>query len=670
MTRSADGALDIGSVLRNTYKIVSVLGRGGMGSVFLAQHLRLPGKQVAVKVLRNDGHLSPDIAARFRREAEIASRLGHPNIVEVLDYDTLEDGSPFLVLEFLRGESLADRLWRGRPSRDEVFSYVRQMGSALQTAHRAGIVHRDLKPANIFLVPTDSGGVVGERVKLLDFGISKVLTSETLQTQEAVLIGTPQYMAPEQALGRNSQIDARTDLFALGVIVFEMFAGQTPFGAGSLTEIIYRIVHEPPASLAGLVPELPAHVIASVERALAKKPDERYPDVGAFIADLTGSPLQSLATAAGEGFGAARSGPSGIARPTDEALSLSGTLAPGSQGGARPLPDTGRSDAPSSDTMNFGSTLAPGSGVNAQPKQGSDTMGFGATLAPGSSGGAQPVQGSGTLGFGAAPVPPDAGRSSLPGAAGGTLPFGASGAAPSPVAPVPEPKPVESAPSPSPVAVALAAPLVAVPVAAVEPQAASTDSKRRRLGVGAVVLLVGGAGLGWMLHSGTPTAAPVASNTPPAVTPPAPSVAQPTPAASPAQPAPTVAQPTPAPTVPTPTEPAVAQPAVAAASATQVKPVVNRPSLSAKAEAVPEEARQFLKDGESALAAGQFEQAMGFARKSQQVQVTAAARSLLARAYCLKRDLGGAKAEFRGVAASERARVTQYCLKYDIDLTP
>ena len=138
MTRSADGELHIDSVLRDTYKIVSVLGRGGMGSVFLAQHLRLPGKQVAVKVLRSNERLAPDIHARFRREADIASRLGHPNIVEVLDFDTLEDGSPFLVLEYLRGESLADRLSRGRLSLEEVFSFVRQMGSALQTAHRAG----------------------------------------------------------------------------------------------------------------------------------------------------------------------------------------------------------------------------------------------------------------------------------------------------------------------------------------------------------------------------------------------------------------------------------------------------------------------------------------------------------------------------------------------------
>ncbi|WP_374260204.1 serine/threonine-protein kinase [Corallococcus sp. RDP092CA] len=289
MTRTADGELHIDSVLRNTYKVVSVLGRGGMGSVFLAQHLRLPGKQVAVKVLRVGDHVGPELHVRFRREAEIASRLGHPNIVEVLDFDTLEDGSPFLVLEYLRGESLADRLRRGRLTLEEVFSFTRQMGSALQAAHRAGIVHRDLKPANIFLVPTDSGGVVGERVKLLDFGISKVMSSETLQTQEAVLIGTPQYMSPEQAQGQNSRIDARTDLFALGGIVFEMISGMTPFGGGSLAQIIYRVVHEPPVSLATLMPDLPPNVPRAVARALEKNADHRHPDVASFIEELTGT---------------------------------------------------------------------------------------------------------------------------------------------------------------------------------------------------------------------------------------------------------------------------------------------------------------------------------------------------------------------------------------------
>ncbi|NOJ99043.1 protein kinase, partial [Corallococcus coralloides] len=399
MTRSADGELHIDSVLRNTYKVVSVLGRGGMGSVFLAQHLRLPGKQVAVKVLRVGEHVGPDLHVRFRREAEIASRLGHPNIVEVLDFDTLEDGSPFLVLEYLRGESLADRLRRGRLSLEEVFSFTRQMGSALQTAHRAGVVHRDLKPANIFLVPTDSGGVVGERVKLLDFGISKVMSSETLQTQEAVLIGTPQYMSPEQAQGQNSRIDARTDLFALGGIVFEMISGMTPFGGGSLAQIIYRVVHEPPVSLVTLMPDLPPNVAKAVARALEKNPDHRHPDVASFIAELTGTQLQSLPETAEQiearTFGRTKR-PSGVALPSvapSEDDGTGATMAPSNKG-----PGTGRFGADAlaaSDEIGFDATMAPRAGgtvpFGQQPQVAGGTMGFGATQMPGSGTGSSGV---------------------------------------------------------------------------------------------------------------------------------------------------------------------------------------------------------------------------------------------------------------------------------------
>ncbi|HZI15560.1 MAG TPA: protein kinase, partial [Myxococcus sp.] len=337
MTSSVDGDLRIDAVLRNTYRIVSVLGRGGMGSVYLAQHLRLPGKQVAVKVLRGGDHLTQEMLARFRREAEIASRLGHPNIVEVLDYDALDDGAPFLVLEYLRGESLASRLERGRLPLEEVFSFTRQMGSALQAAHGAGVVHRDLKPANVFLVPTDSGGVVAERVKLLDFGISKVLNSETVQTQESTIIGTPQYMAPEQAMGKNREIDARTDIFALGCIVYEMMTGKPVFGVGSFAQMIFRVVYEPPEPLSPLCPEASPQTVAAVERALAKNPADRYPDVASFVADLTGSPLHSLSPAAPGAQTGSRAQPpraaSGIAMPSSSAAADEGfdaTVAPGS----------------------------------------------------------------------------------------------------------------------------------------------------------------------------------------------------------------------------------------------------------------------------------------------------------------------------------------------------
>ncbi|MCY1077332.1 serine/threonine protein kinase [Archangium lansingense] len=294
MTHPASAPVRVGTILRDTYELISELGKGGMGAVFLAQHLRLPGKQVAVKVLHVGEDVRPELYARFHREAEVTSRLGHPNIVEVLDFHSMEDGTPYLVMEYLRGSSLSRRIRQGPLPLQEALFIARQIGSALHTAHQAGVVHRDLKPGNVFLVPTESGGVVGQQVKLLDFGISKLVTAQTLQVDQSVLIGTPRYMAPEQAMGRNSEVDARSDLFALGGIVYEMLTGRPPFYSDSVAELIYRIVNEPAEPLGSLCPDVPAAVAAAVDRALAKKPQERFPDVASFIAELTGTPLQTL----------------------------------------------------------------------------------------------------------------------------------------------------------------------------------------------------------------------------------------------------------------------------------------------------------------------------------------------------------------------------------------
>ncbi|WP_342378648.1 protein kinase [Myxococcus stipitatus] len=296
MSSSTTKDIPLGTVLRDTYEISGVLGRGGMGTVFLARHLRLPGRQVAIKVLRHDASLGKEVYLRFRREAEIASRLGHPNIVEVIDFDALEDGSPFLVMEHLRGVPLSRRLRKGAPlTLAEVYSIARQMGSALQAAHGAGVVHRDLKPGNVFLVPTEVAGMPVEHVKLLDFGISKIIDSKTVQTQDAILLGTPQYMAPEQATGKNKDVDPRTDIFSFGCMVYEMLARRLPFkDEGILPELIYRIVYDPPEPLATLAPDAPAHVVRAIEKALAKRPEERFADVSAFIAALTGTPLRTL----------------------------------------------------------------------------------------------------------------------------------------------------------------------------------------------------------------------------------------------------------------------------------------------------------------------------------------------------------------------------------------
>ncbi|HTM22194.1 MAG TPA: serine/threonine-protein kinase, partial [Kofleriaceae bacterium] len=290
---AAPASVGVGTMLAGTYRVTHLLGRGGMGSVWVAEHTRLPGKKVAIKVLHRDVAADEESLARFRREAEIATRLGHPNIVEVHDFNLLEDGTPYLVLELLQGQDLATRLRDGALPLDETCSIVRQIGSALSTAHRENIVHRDLKPHNVFLCPTESGGIEGTEAKVLDFGISKIRGSQTVKTNAATMLGTPQYMAPEQALGNHAAVDARTDIFALGAMVYEMLSGRPGFLGESIPEVVFKVVYEEPPRLDTLV-AAPPGVIDAVHRALSKKQEERFPDVTSFVEALTGSPLNTL----------------------------------------------------------------------------------------------------------------------------------------------------------------------------------------------------------------------------------------------------------------------------------------------------------------------------------------------------------------------------------------
>jgi eukaryotic-like serine/threonine-protein kinase len=286
----ARAPIDVGSVIAGTYKIEALLGRGGMGAVFLASHQRLAGKQVAIKILHTEIE-DTDVVARFKREAEIAARLNHPNIVGVIDYNLAADGTPYLVLDYLQGETLAQCIARGPLPLDQVVSIVRQIGSALAAAHRAGIVHRDLKPQNIFLVPTEVDGRMVEIAKVLDFGISKIRGSQTVKTQDSALLGTPQYMAPEQATGQHASVDERTDVFALGAIVYEMLSGRPAFAGASIPEVVFKVVYEQPVPLVEQVPSVPPAVEAAVAQAMAKPSDQRFPTVSAFVEAVTGQPV-------------------------------------------------------------------------------------------------------------------------------------------------------------------------------------------------------------------------------------------------------------------------------------------------------------------------------------------------------------------------------------------
>ncbi|HEY0985855.1 MAG TPA: serine/threonine-protein kinase [Kofleriaceae bacterium] len=287
---TARAVVDVGSVIADTYVVEALLGRGGMGAVFLAHHRRLAGKRVAIKILHTEIE-DADIVARFKREAEIAARLNHPNIVGVIDYNVAPDGTPYLVLDYLEGETLAQRIARGPMALDHVLSIVRQVGSALAAAHRAGIVHRDLKPQNIFLVPTEIEGRHVEIAKVLDFGISKIRGSQTVKTQDSALLGTPQYMAPEQATGQHANVDERTDVFALGAIVYEMLSGRPAFSGASIPEVVFKVVYEQPAPLAQQVPTLSPAVVTAVAQAMAKPSDERFATVVGFVEAITGQPL-------------------------------------------------------------------------------------------------------------------------------------------------------------------------------------------------------------------------------------------------------------------------------------------------------------------------------------------------------------------------------------------
>jgi serine/threonine protein kinase len=267
----------VGEVLDARYRIESLLGEGGMGAVYSATDMRLD-KLVAVKVMARELASNPDALARFHREARITSALGHPHIVQVIDFSTAPTGEPFLVMEFLEGEDLDHRLRRmERLPLDMVVHIVKQVASALAATHAKAIVHRDLKPGNIYLLE-----IAGEPnfVKVLDFGISKVRTSSTKLTRSDSVMGTPNYMSPEQARGRVEDIDDRTDQWALACITWECLSGTGPFVGENFPSILFQIVHEPPPPLLPQVPGLQPAVESVLLRALAKDKNERFANVG------------------------------------------------------------------------------------------------------------------------------------------------------------------------------------------------------------------------------------------------------------------------------------------------------------------------------------------------------------------------------------------------------
>jgi len=266
-----------------------------MGAVYLAEHPEI-GRRVAVKVLRPELIRDPSLLTRFLNEARAANAIRHPNIIEVLDSGTTVDGTPYLVMELLEGEALSARIRRvGQvPLRDALeFSY--QAASALAAAHAKGIVHRDLKPDNLFLLPVPSDPA-REMIKVLDFGIAKLQTLPTgagMQTRTGTLMGTPVYMSPEQCLGTKT-VDHRSDIYALGIIMFEMLAGRPPFISDGLGELVNMHLNVRPPSLHDANPAVTPAVELLILKALEKAPEARQRSATELQADIRAAAGKSI----------------------------------------------------------------------------------------------------------------------------------------------------------------------------------------------------------------------------------------------------------------------------------------------------------------------------------------------------------------------------------------
>ena len=276
----------LGQVLAGRWRVCTRIARGGMGAIYDAVHV-LTGKRVAVKTLLPGLGRVREIKARFGREARAASLLAHPNIVSVIDFGDLDDGAFFLVMELINGRSLSEAMESEELSPSRAVAIVRQVLEALAHAHAQGVVHRDLKPDNIMLV--DAGDTAEERdiVKLLDFGIAKLVgeaqgtTGDDRLTQAGVAFGTPDYMAPEQALGE--EVDGRADLYAAGVILYELLEGKPPFESVDKVAVLrMHVAVSPPPLDDRYVPELGA----VVARALAKRREERFDGADEMVAAL------------------------------------------------------------------------------------------------------------------------------------------------------------------------------------------------------------------------------------------------------------------------------------------------------------------------------------------------------------------------------------------------
>ncbi len=276
----------VGSVIAGNYHIEKKLGEGGMGAVYLGQHVKM-GRKSAIKVMTQSMAHDPDAIARFNREATNAARINHPNVCAIYDFGETPDGLIYLAMEFIEGESLSDLLEReGALSPKRAAAIFQQAGDALQAAHDLGIVHRDLKPDNIMLTKGRGGADV---VKVVDFGIAKAVGGEEGQkvTKTGLVVGTPEYMSPEQLAG--DKLDGRSDIYSLALVLYRMLTGTLPFQADSAQEVMIKRLTDEPLPLNAARPDagFPERLQAAMDRALTRMPSERYSSAAELARDVT-----------------------------------------------------------------------------------------------------------------------------------------------------------------------------------------------------------------------------------------------------------------------------------------------------------------------------------------------------------------------------------------------
>lgn len=278
------GSIGTGHIIAGRYRIKRMIARGGMGVVYLAEHIEL-GRLVALKILKHqhDPDNTGAFQERFTLEARTLGSLDHPNIVTLFDYGRTEDSRYFLALEFIDGPRFTDLIQERRLAPERAVRLLLQVCRALRYSHRRGVIHRDLKPSNLLIQTDDEGR---ENVKVVDFGLVKVLEDDQSLTQAGLILGSPHCMSPEQVKGLS--VDERTDLYAIGVLLFRAVTGSWPFHGESSTATMIAHINEPPPSFAEVAGELmvPPGLEEIVHRCLAKAPADRYPDVGALIQAL------------------------------------------------------------------------------------------------------------------------------------------------------------------------------------------------------------------------------------------------------------------------------------------------------------------------------------------------------------------------------------------------